>query len=104
MPFHAIPTPYYLTLAAVLFCIGMFGVLVRRNALVVFMSIELMLNAVNLAFVTFGRFLNSEDGQVFAFMVVVVAASEVVVGLALITTVFRTGREMDVDDLSEMRE
>ncbi len=63
-----------------------------------------MLNAVNLAFVTFGRYLNSQDGQVFAFMVVVVAASEVVVGLALITTVFRTGRDMDVDDLSEMRE
>jgi NADH-quinone oxidoreductase subunit K len=77
---------------------------VRRNPLVVFMSIELMLNAVNLAFVTFGRFLNSQDGQVFAFMVIVVAASEVVVGLALITTVFRTGRDMDVDDLSEMRE
>jgi len=79
-------------------------VLIRRNPLVVFMSIELMLNAVNLAFVTFGRYLNSQDGQVFAFMVVVVAASEVVVGLALITTVFRTGRDMDVDDLSEMRE
>jgi NADH-quinone oxidoreductase subunit K len=79
-------------------------VLIRRNPLVVFMSIELMLNAVNLAFVTFGRFLNSQEGQVFAFMVVVVAASEVVVGLALITTVFRTGRDMDVDDLSEMRE
>jgi len=64
----------------------------------------LMLNAVNLAFVTFGRFLNSQEGQIFAFMVIVVAASEVVVGLALITTVFRTGRELDIDDLSEMRE
>ena len=60
--------------------------------------------SIGLAFVTFGRFLNSQDGQVFAFMVIVVAASEVVVGLALITTIFRTGREMDVDDLSEMRE
>ena len=94
----------FLILGAILFSLGTLGVLLRKNALIIFMSIELMLNAVNLAFVTFGRFLNSEDGQVFAFMVVVVAASEVVVGLALITTVFRSGREMDVDDLSEMRE
>jgi NADH-quinone oxidoreductase subunit K len=96
--------PWLIGLSAALFMLGAMGVLIRRNPLVVFMSIELMLNAVNLAFVTFGRFLNSQDGQVFAFMVVVVAASEVVVGLALITTVFRTGRDMDVDDLSEMRE
>ena len=96
--------PWLIGLSAALFTLGAQGVLIRRNPLVVFMSIELMLNAVNLAFVTYGRFLNSQDGQIFAFMVVVVAASEVVVGLALITTVFRTGREMDVDDLSEMRE
>jgi NADH-quinone oxidoreductase subunit K len=96
--------PWLIGLSAAMFMVGALGVLVRRNPLVVFMSIELMLNAVNLAFVTFGRFLNSQDGQVFAFMVIVVAASEVVVGLALITTVFRTGRDMDVDDLSEMRE
>jgi NADH-quinone oxidoreductase subunit K len=96
--------PWLIGLSTALFTLGALGVLIRRNPLVVFMSIELMLNAVNLAFVTFGRFLNSEDGQIFAFMVIVVAASEVVVGLALITTVFRTGREMDVDDLSEMRE
>ena len=96
--------PWLIGLSTALFMLGAMGVLIRRNPLVVFMSIELMLNAVNLAFVTFGRFLNSQDGQVFAFMVVVVAASEVVVGLALITTVFRTGRDMDVDDLSEMRE
>ncbi len=96
--------PWLIGLSTALFMLGALGVLIRRNPLVVFMSIELMLNAVNLAFVTFGRFLNSEDGQIFAFMVVVVAASEVVVGLALITTVFRSGREMDVDDLSEMRE
>ncbi len=96
--------PWLIGLSTALFMLGAMGVLIRRNPLVVFMSIELMLNAVNLAFVTFGRYLNSQDGQVFAFMVVVVAASEVVVGLALITTVFRTGRDMDVDDLSEMRE
>ncbi|HEV3123008.1 MAG TPA: NADH-quinone oxidoreductase subunit NuoK [Candidatus Dormibacteraeota bacterium] len=96
--------PVLLALSAALFTIGAMGVLVRRNPLVVFMSIELMLNAVNLAFVTFGRFLNSEEGQIFAFMVIVVAAAEVVVGLALITQVFRTGRELDVDELSEMKE
>jgi len=96
--------PWLIGLSTALFMLGALGVLIRRNPLVVFMSIELMLNAVNLAFVTFGRYLNSQDGQIFAFMVVVVAASEVVVGLALITTVFRTGRDMDVDDLSEMRE
>lgn len=87
-----------------MFTLGALGVLIRRNPLVVFMCIELMLNSVNLAFVTFGRFLNSMDGQIFALMVVVVAAAEVVVGLALITQVFRSGRELDVDDLSEMSE
>ena len=96
--------PLLMGVSAALFSIGAAGVLIRRNPLVVFMCIELMLNAVNLAFITYGRFLNSEDGQVFAFMVVVVAAAEVVVGLALITQVFRSGRELDVDDLSEMSE
>jgi len=96
--------PLLLALSAAIFSIGAIGVLVRRNPLVVFMCIELMLNAVNLAFITFGRFLNSEEGQVFAFMVIVVAAAEVVVGLALITQIFRTGRELDVDELSEMKE
>jgi NADH-quinone oxidoreductase subunit K len=96
--------PWLLAVASGMFTIGAAGVMIRRNPLVVFMCIELMLNAVNLAFITFGRFLNSEDGQIFAFMVVVVAAAEVVVGLALITQVFRSGRELDVDDLSEMSE
>jgi NADH-quinone oxidoreductase subunit K len=96
--------PYLLGLSAALFTTGTMGVLVRRNPLVVFMSIELMLNAVNLAFISFGRFLNSEEGQIFAFMVIVVAAAEVVVGLALITQIFRIGRELDVDDISELRQ
>jgi NADH-quinone oxidoreductase subunit K len=96
--------PWLLAVASGMFTIGALGVLIRRNPLVVFMCIELMLNAVNLAFVTYGRFLNSMDGQMFALMVVVVAAAEVVVGLALITQVFRSGRELDVDDLSEMSE
>lgn len=96
--------PWLLAVASGMFTLGALGVLIRRNPLVVFMCIELMLNSVNLAFVTFGRFLNSMDGQIFALMVVVVAAAEVVVGLALITQVFRSGRELDVDDLSEMSE
>ena len=96
--------PFLLGLAAFLFSIGALGVLIRRNPIVVFMCIELMLNAVNIVFVSYGRYLNSEEGQVFAFMVIVVAAAEVVVGLALITQVFRVGRELDVDDLDEMSE
>ena len=96
--------PTLLALSAGIFTVGGVGVLIRRNPLVVFMCIELMLNAVNLAFVDFGRFLDSEEGQIFAFMVIVVAAAEVVVGLALITQVFRSGRELDVDELSELKE
>ncbi|TMD10502.1 MAG: NADH-quinone oxidoreductase subunit NuoK [Chloroflexi bacterium] len=96
--------PLLLGLSAAMFTIGSVGVLVRRNPLVVLMSIELMLNAVNLAFVDYGRFLNSEDGQVFALVVIVVAAAEAVVGLALVSQVYRAGRELDIDDLSEMRE
>ncbi len=96
--------PYLLGLSAFLFTVGAAGVLVRRNPLVVFMCIELMLNAGNLALVAYGRVLNSMEGQVFAFMVIVVAAAEVVVGLALITQIFRLGRELDVDDLSELSE
>lgn len=79
----------YLYLSAILFTLGALGVLVRRNAIVVFMCIELMLNAVNLAFVAFARMLGNLDGQVIAFFVTVVAAAEVVVGLAILTTIFR---------------
>jgi NADH-quinone oxidoreductase subunit K len=94
--------PYLLGLSAFLFSVGAAGVLIRRNPLVVFMCIELMLNAANVALVAYGRFLNSEEGQVFAFMVIVVAAAEVVVGLALITRIFRLGRALDVDELNEL--
>jgi NADH-quinone oxidoreductase subunit K len=95
--------PWILLTAAYLFTLGALGVLIRRNPLVVFMSIELMLNAVNLALVGYSSFLNSEEGQVFAFMVIVVAAAEVVVGLGLLTRVFSIGRELDVDDLDELK-
>ena len=95
---------HYVALSVILFVIGGVGVLVRRNAIVVFMCIELMLNACNLAFVAFASMHGNLDGQVIAFFVMVVAAAEVVVGLALITQIFRLGRELDVDDLSEMKE
>lgn len=89
---------YYLYLAAALFAIGATGVLVRRNAIVVFMCIELMLNAVNLTLVTFSRINGTLDGQIIAFFAMVVAAAEVVVGLAIIITIFRTRRSASVDD------
>ncbi|HVH23902.1 MAG TPA: NADH-quinone oxidoreductase subunit NuoK [Pseudonocardia sp.] len=88
----------YLLLSALLFTIGAVGVLVRRNAIVVFMCIELMLNAVNLSLVTFSRINGALDGQVMAFFVMVVAAAEVGVGLANITSIFRTRRTASVDD------
>ena len=94
---------YYLLLAAMLFTVGTVGVLVRRNAIVVFMCIELMLNAVNLSLVTFARINGSLDGQVMAFFVMVVAAAEVVVGLAIIMTIFRTRRSASVDDASLLK-
>jgi NADH-quinone oxidoreductase subunit K len=89
---------YYLYLSAVLFSIGAAGVLIRRNSVVVFMCVELMLNAVNLSLVTFSRIQGNLDGQVIAFFVMVVAAAEVVVGLAIIVTIFRTRRSASVDD------
>ena len=96
------PTPY-LVLSAILFTIGGVGVLLRRNALIAFMSVELMLNACNLAFVTFSRVHGDIDGQVVAFFVMVVAAAEVVVGLAIIVTIFRTRRSASVDDASLLK-
>ena len=94
---------YYLYLSAVLFTIGAFGVLVRRNAIVVFMCIELMLNAVNLTLVTFSRMNGSLDGQIIAFFVMVVAAAEVVVGLAIIMSIFRARRSASVDDANLLK-
>lgn len=96
------PTPY-LVLSAILFTIGGAGVLLRRNALIAFMSVELMLNACNLAFVTFSRMHGDIDGQIVAFFVMVVAAAEVVVGLAIIVTIFRTRRSASVDDASLLK-
>ena len=93
----------FVTLAVILFVIGAVGVLLRRNALVIFMCVELMLNAVNLAFVAFSRMHGNLDGQVIAFFVMVVAAAEVVVGLAIIVTIFRTRHSASVDDANLLK-
>ena len=94
---------HYVILSAILFTIGSVGVLTRRSAIVVFMSVELMLNACNLALVTFARQHGNLDGQIAAFFVMVVAAAEVVVGLAIIMTIFRTRRTASVDDVSLLK-
>src|SRR5215472_6220440 len=93
----------YLLVSAILFTIGVVGVLVRRNPLIMFMSIELMLNAVNLSFMTFAHYLNSVDGWIFVFLVLTVAAAEVVVGLAIIVSIFRTRRDINVDELDSLK-
>ena len=93
----------YLVLAAMIFTIGAYGVLVRRNAIIVFLSVELMLNAANLAFVAAARNSGTLDGLVAAFFVMVVAAAEVVVGLAIIVTIFRTRRSASIDEASLMK-
>jgi NADH-quinone oxidoreductase subunit K len=99
-----VPTPaWYLVLSAVLFSIGAVGVLVRRNPLVMFMCIELMLNAVNLTFVTVGRAMSDIDGQAIVFFVMVVAAAEVVVGLGIIVSIMRRRSGVNVDDLTELK-
>ncbi len=98
-----VPTSYYILLSAALFTIGVLGVLVRRNAIVVFMSVELMLNAANLALVAFARERLSIDGQVLVFFVITVAAAEVAVGLALLVSIFKTKRTADVDEVNTLK-
>jgi len=94
---------WYLILAGVLFAIGTVGVLVSRNAIVIFMAIELMLNAVNLTLVAFSRFLGKNDGQVLVFLVMTVAAAEAAVGLAIILNIFRTRESVNIDDINLMK-
>ena len=100
---HALPTLYYVALSAILFTLGVIGVLTRRNAIIIFMSVELMLNAANLAFVAFAREFGTLDGQIFVFFVMTVAAAEVAVGLALIVTIFRTKHSINVDDINQLK-
>jgi NADH-quinone oxidoreductase subunit K len=99
----SMPLSAYFIVSALIFTVGVLGVLIRRNPLIIFMSIELMLNAVNLSFVAISSFLDSADGQMFVFLVLTVAAAEVVVGLAIIVSIFRTRRNIDVDDMNLLR-
>lgn len=98
-----VPTEFYLIVSAVLFLIGVLGVLIRRNAIIIFMCVELMLNAANLAFVAAAHHLKQMNGQVFVFFVMVVAAAEVAVGLAIIVTLFRNKETVDVDQVNLLK-
>jgi NADH-quinone oxidoreductase subunit K len=98
-----LPINYYLGLAIILFIIGSLGVLIRRNAIVIFMSVELMLNAANLAFVAYARYWQAMSGQIFVFFIMTVAAAEVAIGLALIVTIFRTKDSIDVDQINTLK-
>ncbi|MCX6884846.1 MAG: NADH-quinone oxidoreductase subunit NuoK [Verrucomicrobiota bacterium] len=94
---------HYLTVSIILFCLGLLGVMTRRNLMVIYMSLELMLNAANLALVAFSRFNGKLDGQIFVFFVITVAAAEVAVGLALIVALYRRRQTVQVDDLTTMK-
>ena len=98
------PVSYYFVLSAILFTIGVLGVLIRRNAIVIFMSVELMLNAANLSFVAFSQLHDTLDGQVLVFFVITVAAAEVAVGLALIVAIFRSKLSINVDKMNELKQ
>jgi len=100
---HNIPIHLYLILSSVLFAIGVFGVLLRRNAIIIFMCIELMLNAVNLLLVAFAAFLGDTQGQVFVFFIMAVAAAEVAVGLALLTMIYRNTGSVDIETLNKLK-
>jgi len=101
--FNTIPIHYYIYLSAVLFSIGALGVLFRRNAIIIFMSIELMLNSVNLLLVAFSTYHNDASGQVFVFFVMAVAAAEVAVGLAILVTIYRNVHSVDIDELKSLK-
>lgn len=98
-----VPLTYYLILSAVLFVIGVVGVLINRNAIVIFMSIEIMLNAVNLSLIAFSQFMGSPTGQVIVFLVMAVAAAEAAVGLAIIVVIYRSRASINVDDVNLMK-
>ena len=98
-----VPVDYYIILSAILFTIGALGVLIRRNPLIIFMSIELMLNAGNLAFVAFSSIYKSFSGQIFVFFVIAVAAAEVAVGLALIVEIFKTRKNINIDEMNSLK-
>jgi len=99
----SVPLAWYLILATMLFAVGVVGVLVKRNPIVIFMSVELMLNSVNLSFIAWGRYLNNPGGQMFAIFVMAVAAAEVAVGLGILISIFRSRENINVDEINVMR-
>ncbi len=101
--FRMVPLNYYVLLCTMLFCIGVIGVLFRRNAIIIFMCIELMLNAVNLLLVAFSTYLADPAGQVFVFFIMAVAAAEVAVGLAILTMIYRNTGSVDIDFLNNLK-
>ncbi len=101
--FSVVPIQYYIFISAVLFSVGVLGVLFRRNAIIIFMSVELMLNSVNLLLVAFSTYHNDASGQVFVFFVMAVAAAEVAVGLAILVTIFKNVHSIDIDELKSLR-
>jgi NADH-quinone oxidoreductase subunit K len=98
-----IPVSYYLVLSVIMFALGVVGVLLRRNAIIIFMSLELMFNAANLVFVTFAAYYQTLSGQIFVFFVMTVAAAEVAVGLALMVAIFRNKRSIDIDQVNSLK-
>ena len=100
---HTIPLDWYILLSSILFCIGVMGVLFRRNAIIIFMSIELMLNAVNLLLVAFSAYHNDAAGQVFVFFIMAVAAAEIAVGLAILVVVYRNTKSTDIDVINRLK-
>jgi len=102
--FNEVPIQHYIFVSAVLFCIGILGVLFRRNAIIIFMSIELMLNSVNLLLVAFSNYHGDASGQVFVFFIMAVAAAEVAVGLAILVTIFRNVHSVDIDELKSLKQ
>lgn len=101
--FSVVPIQYYIFISAIIFSIGVLGVLFRRNAIIIFMSIELMLNSVNLLLIAFSNYHNDASGQVFVFFIMAVAAAEVAVGLAILVTIFRNVHSVDIDELKSLK-
>ncbi|MCX6280849.1 MAG: NADH-quinone oxidoreductase subunit NuoK [Bacteroidetes bacterium] len=100
---NSIPISYYLMFCSVLFCIGVTGVLIKRNALVILMSIELMINSINLLLAAFSAYSNDPAGQIFVFFIMVVAAAEVAIGLAIIVLIYKTTHSIDIDILNKLK-
>ncbi len=100
---NSIPISYYLMFCSILFCIGVIGVLIKRNALVILMSVELMINSINLLLAAFSAYSNDPAGQIFVFFIMVVAAAEVAIGLAIIVLIYKTTHSIDIDVLNKLK-